>query len=181
MAKAIFSLFCVAALFSSGLVSAFDENKLSALCKQVTDKAGDGVTALGDYVKTLTGPGKDAFDKYFEVGEGNAESFADTLLQGLTGAGAKLGDAEIDKLCGKVGLGESENTPNNNNGGGNNNNGGGNNNNGGGNNNNGGGNNNDEGENNINSAVYGDTNGGNTVQVSILGMFIILVLAIFNH
>jgi len=33
----------------------------------------------------------------------------------------------------------------------------------------------------IDNAGFGDTNGGNTVQVSILGMFIILVLAIFNH
>ena len=33
----------------------------------------------------------------------------------------------------------------------------------------------------IDNAGFGDTNGGNTVQVSILGMFIILVSAIFNH
>ena len=109
--------------------------------------------------------------KFTKVEEGSAGEkvvdFLGGLLNTLTDVGTKLGDAEVNKVCEKVGLKHSETNPNNNNGGGNNNNGGGNNNNG--------------GENNKSSASLGNTNGGNTVQVSILGMFIILVLAIFNH
>jgi len=203
MAKAIFSLFCVAALFNSGLVSAnvFDKDKLTSLCNKATGAGGEAVNALGDYVKSLTTQGKEALNKHFQVEEGTLEDtvldVVGGVLDSITGVGTKLGAAEITKLCGKVGL-KNDTIPNNNNGGTNNNNGGTNNNNGGGsnnggannnkgggssnggaNNNNGGANNNNGGANNNNGGV--NTNGGNTVQISILGMFIILVLAIFNH
>jgi len=199
MAKAIFSLFCVAALFNSGLVSAnvFDKDKLTSLCNKATEGAGGAVNALGDYVKSLTEQGKEALNKHFQVEEGSLEDtlldIAGDIMGTLTKVGSKMSAAEITKLCPK-----NDTIPNNNNGGTNNNNGGTNNNNGGGsnnggannnkgggssnggaNNNNGGANNNNGGANNNNGGV--NTNGGNTVQISILGMFIILVLAIFNH
>merc|ERR1711935_1067370 len=163
MAKAIFSLFCVAALFNSGMVSAnvFDKDKLTGLCNKATGEGGEAVNALGDYVKSLTTQGKEALNKHFQVEEGTLEDTVLDVVGGILGTltkvGTKLGATEITKLCGKVGL-KNDTIPNNNNGGTNNNNGGANNNNGG-----------------VN------TNGGNTVQISILGMFIILVLAIFNH
>merc|ERR1711935_1324077 len=176
MAKAIFSLFCVAALFNSGLVSAnvFDKDKLTSLCNKATGAGGEAVNALGDYVKSLTTQGKEALNKHFQVEEGTLEDtildIAGSVLGTLTKVGAKLGAAEVTKLCPKVGL-KNDTIPNNNNGGTNNNNGGTNNNNGGGsnnggaNNNKGGANNNNGGANNNNGGV--NTNGGNTVQISI--------------
>ena len=61
--------------------------------------------------------------------------FAGDLLGKLAGAGAKMGDADVNKLCGKVKQTQT---------------------------------------------VGENTNGGNTVQISTLGIFF-LALAIFNH
>jgi len=176
MSKAIFSLFCIAALFNSGLVSGYelDKAKLTELCNKAADKAGDGVNALGTYVQGLTKQGQEQLNKYFQAEEGSTEDkildFAGDLLGKLAGAGAKMGDAEVNKLCGKVGL---ENDPNsqqtNTNGGANNN------------------QNQDQSQNqkqtqtnNQPETVVENTSGGNTVQISTLGMFF-LALAIFNH
>ena len=71
--------------------------------------------------------------------EGSTEDkildFAGDLLGKLAGAGAKMGDADVNKLCGKVKQTQT---------------------------------------------VGENTNGGNTVQISTLGIFF-LALAIFNH
>jgi len=180
MSKAIFSLFCIAALFNSGLVSGYelDKAKLTELCNKAADKAGDGVNALGTYVQGLTKQGQEQLNKYFQAEEGSTEDkildFAGDLLGKLAGAGAKMGDAEVNKLCGKVGL---ETDPNNQQ----------TNNNGGANNNQNKNQNQDQSQNQQQTQTNNqpetdgeNTNGGNTVQISTLGMFF-LALAIFNH
>jgi len=196
MSKAIFSLFCVAALFNSGLVSGnalgLDKTKLTEYCTKWTEGAGDAVDSLGTFLGGLSKQGADELNKLSGADEGSvgdqALDFLGDALKTVVDTAGKLGDTQISSVCAKVGLKKEAITNNNNGGGnnnnegGNNNNGGGNNNNGGGNNNNGGGNNNNGGQNQTNQAQIGggNTNGGNTVQISILGMFI-LVLAIFNH
>ena len=69
MSKAIFSLFCIAALFNSGMVSGYelDQAKLTELCNKAADKAGDGVNALGTYVQGLTKQGQEQLNKYIQV------------------------------------------------------------------------------------------------------------------
>jgi len=168
MSKAIFSLFCVTAL-CTGLASGYelDKAKLTELCNKAADKAEVGVTALGNYVQGLTKQGQEELKKYFQAEEGSIQDKALDIVGDpmgkLAGAGAKMTDAEVDKICGKMGLEnqpkpEPETDPNNQQ---TNNNGG------------------DQNQ-NQNQTQTENTNGGNTVQISTLGIFF-LALAIFNH
>ena len=108
---------------------------------------------------------------FAKVEEGSIEDtildFAGDLLGKLTKAGSKLGDAEVNKLCEKVGLKKDPNSQQTNN--------------------NGDANNNQSQKQNQNqnqkqtqNKNQTDTSGGNTVQISTMGMFF-LALAIFNH
>jgi len=121
MSKAIFSLFCVAALFNSGLVSgnvlSLDKVKLTEYCTKWTEGAGDAVgnlgTFLGDLSKkgigeleALTGPGADDGS----VGD-QVLGFLGDGFKALLGAAGKFGDDQVSKVCAKVGL-KKEANPN---------------------------------------------------------------------
>merc|ERR1712086_1184680 len=121
MSKAIFSLFCVAALFNSGLVSGnalgLDKAKLTEYCTKWTEGAGDAAGNLGTFLGDLTEKGIGELNKLSgaddgSVGDQIADFFGTVLKKGLEAVG-DLGDSQLSKVCAKVGLGDKKNpTPN---------------------------------------------------------------------
>merc|ERR1711971_82726 len=153
MLKAIFSLFCVAALFNSGLVLA-------------TPTTGDTVAKVGDTAAGLAKAGiKEAAEGLDGIEKTLANAGADLLSVAIDKGTEALGNHLDGDQGGKQGA--QTNTGGNQAAQGNN-----------------GGNqgvqNNNGGNQKAQANIGGNQgNGGNTVQISAIGMF--LVLAIFNH
>merc|ERR1712086_691219 len=117
MSKAIFSLFCVAALFNSGLVSGnalgLDKAKLTEYCTKWTEGAGDAVGNLGTFLGDLSEKGIGELNALTGADDGSigdqvADFFGTVLKKGLDALG-NLGDSQVSQVCGKVGLKKNPN------------------------------------------------------------------------